>query len=58
MKIANIVWFQLLICEDLLLFGVLDDFKLNIWPFCNLAQTKQNLAELVIGIFNYSFDIL
>ncbi len=39
-KISNILWLHFLIREDLLLFCVLDDFKLNIWRFYNPKQNK------------------
>lgn len=37
----NILWFQLLTCEDLLLFFVINDSRLNTFGFSTVDRTKQ-----------------
>ncbi len=61
-KVQNNLWFQLLTCENFLLFFVLYDSKLNIFRFWTVSQTKQTnwrhhcgLWEIVNCIFPLFF---
>ncbi len=57
---GNIVYFQLLICEDLLFFFILYHCKMNIFGFGAIGLTKQafmwhqlELWDFVMGNFYY-----